>query len=115
MHDAEPRSGSFGLWGAVGPHVLSFSGTQNRSAACSNPEVLPCLAQNGNITLSKWLCCAGVATEEGIWLSPGLNLSTTVSVPALSIPPSNLNLMVAGANGVVQQSITLRVSSSLSH
>ena len=51
----------------------------------------------------------GVAADDGTWLSPGLNISSTVSVPALNIPPSNVSLAVAGANGAVQQSITMQV------
>jgi hypothetical protein len=52
----------------------------------------------------------GVASVDGIQLAPGLNLSSTVAVPALNIPPTRAVVQVATASGVVQQAVLLRVS-----
>lgn len=59
--------------------------------------------------LCECIIAAGVEDEFGVQQAPGLMLASSVSVPALSIPASNVTVMVAGSTGVVQPSITLQV------
>eukprot|EP00775_Hariotina_reticulata_P009551 gene9551-9715_t len=51
---------------------------------------------------------SGVVDEFGVQQAPGLRLASTVAVPGLNIPASNVTVTVAGADGIVLQNITLQ-------
>jgi len=60
------------------------------------------------------LACAGVVDDTGVALKPGLRLSSVVSVPALSIPPSQVDVAVDSGNGAVKPNISMQWTSSIS-
>lgn len=61
-----------------------------------------------------WLCVSldapGVIDEDGTERDPGLTLESVVSVPALSLPPSNVSVVLGGGDGLLDaKDVTLQV------
>ena len=52
---------------------------------------------------------AALVDEDGTQLSPSLSLASTVAVPALNIPASNVKVLVAGSDGAVKSDIEIQV------
>lgn len=52
---------------------------------------------------------AALVDEDGTQLSPSLSLASTVAVPALNIPASNVKVLVAGGDGAVKSDIEIQV------